>query len=112
MNKQIAQTIWEQMKTMDSNLCMCMGVHKLQVIDNGLQFKVNGTSFKGLVQITLNGADLYDVHFVKLTRKQNKQALQYGVKAFDTEPEVVEKFLNIFVDELMDVLEVTVESRR
>lgn len=112
MNKQIAQTIWEQMKTMDGNLCMCMGVHKLQVIDNGVQFKVNGSSFKGLVQITLNGADLYDISFVKLARKQNKQAMAYGVRTFDISPEVVESYKDVFVDEMMDVLERTVESRR
>lgn len=111
-NKQIANTIWEQMRAIDMNLCMCMGVHKLTIIENGLQFNVNGLSFKGIVQITLNGSDLYDVKLVKSVRKQNLVAKQLGVKTFDTIFEVKKEFNDVFLGDLMDILEDSVEARQ
>lgn len=111
-NKEIANTIWGQMKAIDGNLCMCMGVSKLLVIENGLQFNVNGLSFKGLVQITLNGSDLYDVKLVKPVRKQNMVAKELGIKTFDTVLETKAEYNDIFVDDLMGLLEDTVENRK
>lgn len=110
-NKEIANTIWQQMRLIDSNLCMCMGVHKLIAIENGLQFSVNGLSFKGLVQITVNGADLYDVRFIKPVRRQNNVAKELGVKLFDTTYETKFEINDVFVDELMEILEQKIENR-
>jgi hypothetical protein len=111
-SKMIAQEIWSQMNAIDRNLVWCMGTNKPCTIPNGLQFNVQGSSFRGTVQITLNGADLYDICFIKNARKLNKQAAVHGLRVFDTHPEVVEKYENVFVSEMMDVLERTVESRR
>lgn len=110
-NKEIARTIWEQMTELDRNLCMCMGVQKLTVINSGLQFQVHGLSFKGLVQITLNGGDLYDIKFVKAVRKQNMVAKELGVKLFDISHEVVDELNNVFAEDLMGILEDKVENR-
>lgn len=110
-NKTIANTIWQQMKTLDRNLCMCMGVDKLTVIENGLEFSVNGLSFKGKVQVVLNGKDLYDVILIKPTRKQNEIAKAAGVKMFDTVNQTVAIFNDVFVEDLMPLLEDQVESR-
>lgn len=111
-NKQIATTIWEQMRALDLNLCMCMGVQKLTVIENGLEFTVNGLSFKGKVQITLNGKDLYDVKLVKPTRKQNQTLKEAGIKSFDIVNKPVAEFNDVFVEDLMPLLEDQVENRK
>lgn len=110
-NAETANTIWKQMRSIDSNLCMCMGVSKLKAIENGLQFAVNGLSFKGLIQITVNGSDLYDIKFIKSVRRQNEIAKELGVKIFDTTHEVKFEMHNVFVDELMQALEQKVENR-
>jgi hypothetical protein len=111
-NKTVANAIWSQLKTMDSNLCMCMGVQNLTVIEQGLQFKVNGLAFKGLVQVTLTPADLYEVKFLKPTRKLNKQAQeQFGIKRYDTTMEVVSLTGGVYTEDLPGILERTVEGR-
>ncbi len=110
-NKEIANTIWAQMQAIDKNLCMCMGVSKLQIVRDGLQFSVNGLSFKGLVQITLNGADLYDVKFIKPVKKLNKVAQELGVKMYDTTYDTVSEENNVFAEDLMYLLENMVENR-
>ena len=111
-NKTIANTIWQQMKAIDQNLCMCMGVHALTVIDNGLQFKVNGLSFKGVVQIVLTPKDLYKITFLKPVRKQNQHLKQLGIKSFDTTLEVHSLTGEVYVEDLMPILEQTVENRK
>ena len=108
----IAKTILEQMKAMDMNLLMCMGFQKPVALERGLRFKVNGFSHKGLVEITLNGADLYDVKLIKLSRKQNQTAKALGVIKFDLHSEVVELIEDVFVEDLMPILESKVEKRR
>lgn len=110
-NKQIANTIWQQMREIDANLCMCMGVTKLKVIENGLEFKVSGLSFKGVVQVVLNGADLYDVYFIKSTRKQDPIAKQLGVKRFETSYSLIKELNDVYVGDLMYSLEMFVENR-
>ena len=114
-NKTIANTIWQQMKTIDKNLCMCMGVQSLTIIDGGLQFKVNGLSFKGVVQITLNGKDLYNVSFLKQKRKRIQNELLKSIGSnlcsYKTENIIVESFEDVFVEDLMPLLERVVEKR-
>lgn len=112
MDKQIAEEIWRQMRAMDANLCMCMGVQKLKIIERGLQFNVNGLVFKGIVQITLNGFDLYDVKFIKSVRKQNTTTKEFGIKSFTTVSEVEKEVNNVFVEDLMVVLEETVKKAK
>ncbi len=110
-NKEIANTIWAQMKTIDTNLCMCMGVQKLAIIENGLQFNVNGLSFKGIVKIQLNGADLYDVTFVKVKRTLDKELQAVGIKRYNETLVTEQEHKDVYVEDLMTLLETVVENR-
>jgi len=110
-NKTIANTIWSQMKAIDANLCMCMGVKNLTIMENGLQFKVNGLAFKGLVQIVLTPADLYTVKFIKMKRHCYINDLDAGIKRYVNLPEVVSVTGEVYVEDLMPLLERTVEGR-
>ena len=45
------------------------GFHKPIVIENGLQFKVQGFKFRGVLSIVYNeGRDLFDVSFIKANK--------------------------------------------
>jgi hypothetical protein len=110
-NKTIASTIWQQLKTLDANLCMCMGVQQLTVIEKGLQFKVNGLAFKGLVQITLTPADLYEIKFLKMKRNYYVNDLDAGVKKYVNLPEVVSVTGGVYAEDMPEILERTVEGR-
>lgn len=45
------------------------GFHKPVAIENGLQFKVQGFKFKGVVSIVYNeGHDLFDISFIKANK--------------------------------------------
>lgn len=109
-NKEIANEIWSQMKALDGNLVMCMGVTDLTVVERGLQFKVNGLSFKGNVAIKLNGRDLYDISFLKQKRTQNQAAKEHGLKRFDVEMVVVKTLNDIYGEDMMDLLDFHVEK--
>lgn len=113
-NKEIADTIWYQMRAIDKNLVMCMGVTKLCVIEQGLQFNVNGLSFKGMIKITLNWRDTYDVEFLKLERSYYVagEPNNYGRgKRYVNLPKQFKKFTDIYVEDLMPLLEREVENR-
>ena len=106
------EIIWRQMLNLDRNLVMCMGVKKLCLIENGLRFYVNGLSFKGIVEITLNGYDLYNIKFIKKTRKQNPIAKNLGVKILDTFHEIHKEFNDVYFDQMMPIMEQIVENKR
>lgn len=111
MNNSIGQIIYKQMLTLDRNLVMCMGTQKLTVIKNGLSFKVNGLSFKGFVEITLNGKDLYDIKLIKQSRKANELAKSAGFIKYDTVREVKEEINDVYAEDMMQILEDRVEKR-
>ena len=97
-NMEIATEIYNQMRILDPNLVMCMGVQKLCTVERGLQFCVNGLSFKGIVQIKLNGGDLYDISFIKPARGKNPAR-------------VLETINDVFAEDMMEFLESKVENR-
>jgi hypothetical protein len=111
MENQVGQIIWQQMKTLDMNLVWCMGVQKPRALQNGLRFSVNGLSFKGDVVITLNGKDLYDISFIKVSRKVNKEMKDLGVKIFNTTETLLETINDVYAEDMMQVLELKVEKR-
>lgn len=48
------------------------GFHQPVAIENGLQFKVQGYKFRGVVSIVYNeGRDLFDVRFIKANKVVN-----------------------------------------
>lgn len=67
------------------------GFHKPIVIENGLQFKVQGFKFRGVVSIVYNeGRDLFDVSFIKANN-------------------VVKSIDGVYFDMLIDVIDDFVE---
>lgn len=110
ISRNIANTILEQMKCMDMNLLFCMGFKNPLIIPNGLQFSVSGLSFKGDVQVTLNGSDLYDVRLIKNIRKLDKELSEIaGQRFYQTECRTQEEICDLYFDNLMEVLEDRVE---
>ena len=68
------------------------GFHQPVAIENGLQFKVQGFKFRGIVEVVYNeGRDLFDVRFLK----RNK---------------VVNTIEGVFFDMLVDVIDDYVEK--
>ena len=68
------------------------GVHKPYAIENGLQFKVQGFKFRGIVEVVYNeGRDLFDVRFLKANK-------------------VVNTIEGVFFDMLVDVIDDYVEK--
>ena len=48
------------------------GFHQPVAIENGLQFKVQGFKFRGVVEVVYNeGRDLFDVRFLKANKVVN-----------------------------------------
>lgn len=67
------------------------GFHQPVAIENGLQFKVQGFKFKGVVEVAYNeGRDLFDVRFIKANN-------------------VVNTIEGVFFDMLVDVIDDYVE---
>jgi hypothetical protein len=111
MTNQIANTVWQQMRQIDLNLVFCMGVTKLGALPNGLRFDVKGLAFRGRIEITLNGMDLYDIKLIKPTRRQNQNCKDVGIKKFDTTYSVQEEVNDVYVEDLMPTLAMKVEGR-
>lgn len=86
------KTILDQLIAMDKMAVWAWGSHKFIVIENGLQFKVQGPKTKkgAYIEIKVNGRDLYDV---KLKRNV-KKAIKVDSDVND-----------IFVDQLIDVID-------
>lgn len=69
MNPSIAHTINHQIRNsvMEGRsgvfFLMCWGFNRPIAYPSGLQFRVNGRKFKGVVRVELNGNDYYDIQF-------------------------------------------------
>jgi hypothetical protein len=105
-DKQIAETILSQLG--GQRFLAMTGAKNLAVMKNGLQMKINGRHPElgvkvNLVQITLNGSDLYDLNF------GNVRADKLSV---------VKVLNDVYFDQLMDLFEantglyVTISPRR
>ncbi len=67
--------------------------HNLIAIDNGLKFKVQGFIHKGLVIVKYNeGTDLFDIQLLK------------------DSGDVVKKIEGVYIDELVNVIDVNVKK--
>lgn len=69
-NANIANTIWKQINIMIKAAC---GMHKPQIVDNGLMVKVGGKL--RFICITLNGRDLYDVVYFRLNNRTKSRII-------------------------------------
>lgn len=105
---QIAKEIWHQMRHLDANLIMCMGVNKVQALKDGLRFKVQGAVFTGSVEIKLNASDLYDISLIKSKRHYYVNELD-GPKRYINKDETVKEIKGVYFDELMPTLNEHIE---
>ena len=68
------------------------GFHQPVAIENGLQFKVQGYKFRGVVSIVYNeGRDLFDVSFIKANKVVNTIEGVFFDMLVDTIDDFVEK---------------------
>jgi hypothetical protein len=108
---EIAKTIWTQMNAIDKSLVWAMGTRKPGAIENGLRIKVSGRTHKGLIEIKLNGKDLYDVSLIKAKRSYYANEL-YGKKRYIVENVAVKTFNDVYVEDLMSLLATEVEGEK
>jgi len=87
----IAGVVYSQIKTMSPWAMAAWGAKELVVLKDGIQFKSSGmVKNKGIIQVRLNGSDLYDVTFGKVRKFKYKQ---------------LKKVTDVFVEDLIDVID-------
>ena len=87
----VAKPILSQIKALDGWSLGAWGAKDLVALENGLQFKSSGmVKNKGIVQIKLNGSDLYDVSFGKVRKFEYKE---------------IKKINDVFVGDLVDIID-------
>ena len=87
----VAKTVHSQIKTMSPWAMAAWGAKELVVLKDGIQFKSSGmVKNKGIIQIRLNGSDLYDVTFGKVRKFKYKQ---------------LKKVTDVFVEDLIGVID-------
>ena len=68
------------------------GFHKPVALENGLQFRVQGFKFRGVVEVVYNeGRDLFDVSFIKANKVVKSIDGVYFDMLVDTIDDFVEK---------------------
>ena len=87
----VAKTVHSQIKTMSPWAMAAWGAKELVVLKDGIQFKSSGmVKNKGIIQIKLNGSDLYDVTFGKVRKFKYKE---------------IKKVTDVFVEDLIGVID-------
>ena len=87
----IAGVVYSQIKTMSPWAMAAWGAKELVVLKDGIQFKSSGmVKNKGIIQVKLNGSDLYDVTFGKVRKFKYKE---------------IKKVTDVFVEDLIDVID-------
>ena len=86
-----AGVVYSQIKTMSPWAMAAWGAKELVVLKDGIQFKSSGmVKNKGIIQIKLNGSDLYNVTFGKVRKFKYKE---------------IKKVTDVFVEDLIDVID-------
>ena len=87
----IAGVVYSQIKTLSPWALPAWGAKELVALENGIQFKSSGmVKNKGIIQVKLNGSDLYDVTFGKVRKFKYKE---------------IKKVTDVFVEDLIDVID-------
>ena len=87
----VAKTVHSQIKTLSPWALPAWGAKELVALENGLQFKSSGmVKNKGIIQVKLNGSDLYDVTFGKVRKFKYKE---------------IKKVTDVFVGDLIDTID-------
>ena len=102
-NHEIATTILQQLG--GNRFVAFTGAKEFIAIDNGLQFKIGRNASKtNRIKITLNGADLYDMEFIKYRPFSVKVDHKKGeVKTIEEKSETVREFNDVYFDQLQDL---------
>ena len=87
---EIAKTIQQQLLATGKIKVWSWGANCWTVIPNGIQFKVQGFKFKGIVSITLQPNDTYKIELIK-----NKK--------------VIQEFTDVYFDEMVNLIDEKVE---
>ena len=86
-----AGVVYSQIKTMSPWAMAAWGAKELVVLKDGIQFKSSGmVKHKGIIQIKLNGSDLYNVTFGKVRKFKYKE---------------IKKVTDVFVEDLIGVID-------
>jgi hypothetical protein len=86
-----AQIILSQIKALDPMAMFAWGSKDMIRITDGLKFKTSGmVKWKGYVEVTLNGRDLYDIDFYKIR---------------DTKLTYTEQATDVFVEDLVRTID-------
>ena len=87
----IAGVVYSQIKTMSPWAMAAWGAKELVVLKDGIQFKSSGmVKNKGIIQVKLNGSDLYNVTFGKVRKFKYKE---------------IKKVTDVFVEDLIGVID-------
>ena len=90
-NMEMAKYIMSILKT-QLMVMFSWGFHQPVAIENGLQFKVQGFKFRGIVEVVYNeGRDLFDVRFLKANKVVNTIEGVFFDMLVDTIDDYVEK---------------------
>jgi hypothetical protein len=103
-NLDIAKTIISQIHSgrVDRNsgtqLMMCWGFRKPNVVEQGVEFNVSGLKYRGIVRVVLDfGTDTYSV----ILGKYNKKVGEFVVKS---------KIDGVYCDQLTEIIDGIVEK--
>ncbi len=95
----VAQTILTQIQTIDPRALWAWGSKEyMRTSTDGIMFKTSGmVKWKGKVQIELNGADLYDVTFLRIRKVKGQYTCITDKKVTD-----------VFVGDLVNTIDLQV----
>ena len=95
----VAQTILSQIQTIDPRALWAWGSKEyMRTSTDGIMFKTSGmVKWKGKVQIELNGADLYDVTFLRIRKVKGQYTCITDKKVTD-----------VFVGDLVNTIDLQV----
>lgn len=97
----VAATILHQLG--GNKFIVMTGAKNLVALDNGIRFKIGKNSSRAnMVEITLNGLDLYDVKFIKHT-PYNVRVTNNGVKVTEESTKVIAEYNDVYSDMLQDL---------
>ena len=86
----VAKTVYSQIKTLSPWAMPAWGAKELVDLKDGIQFKSSGmVKNKGIIQVKLNGSDLYNVTFGKVRKFKYKE---------------MKKVTDVFVGDLVNVV--------
>lgn len=103
ISQQIASTILDQLG--GRRFLVMTGAKNLLATGNGLRFKIGRNASKAnMVEITLNGLDLYDIRFFKYI--PSKLVVNHAKQTAEWKPEkneTVKEFSDIYCDQLQEL---------